>query len=76
MHVCNCTNPPSYGVCNGCGANFGPYPANPYAPAPTPATTTYTLVALPPLTAADVRRIIREELERALEGLRDRSDQV
>lgn len=44
-------------------------PAMPFAPTPQPKTTAY------PMTPEEFRRIVREEIERAMKEKRDDSDQ-
>ena len=63
MGVCGCvTGPPPGGICNACGA-VGPG----YAPPGMPNPPVYQrgFYEAPALTEEQVRRIIREELERA-----------
>lgn len=64
--ICGCvTGPPPGGICNACGAwGVGYYP--PGSPAPHPMTPGPWTYMPTPLTADEVRRIVREELERAL----------
>lgn len=74
MHgICGCvTGPPPGGICNACGAwgvgyvpPFG-VPAQPPPNAPNPFMPGPLQWVPAPLTAEEVRKIVREELERAL----------
>lgn len=75
--ICGCvTGPPPGGICNACGAwgvgyvrPFG-VPAQPPPNAPVPYAVPGPIQFVPtPLTAEDVRKIVREELERAISAL-------
>lgn len=76
--ICGCvTGPPPGGICNACGAwgvgyrppYEAPIPPQPFNPGPI------TFVPAP-LTADEVRKIVREELERALtQGKKSESGQ-
>lgn len=71
--VCMCVcGPPAGGVCNACGAVGPPLPGQGCAPPlPTPVGTGTYHFTPTPLTAEDVRRIFREELERLGVGKSD-----
>lgn len=83
MKACMCvTGPPPGGICNACGAwgvGYGPpygvpQPPPPNAPQPIQWPPAVTFV-LAPLTAEEIRKIVREELERALSAKQHRENQ-
>lgn len=66
--ICMCvTGPPAGGVCNACGAVGPPlagpnYPYAPWPPTPPPEPGRY--YPPNPLTPEEVRKIVREEIEK------------
>jgi hypothetical protein len=73
--ICGCvTGPPPGGICNACGAwgvGYNPPYGVPAQPPPNAPVVPYAapgpIQFIPaPLTADEVRKIVREELERAL----------
>lgn len=61
--ICNCVRPPSHGMCNACGMNFGPTPGTSRAPVSSPSEIHHHAAGP---SADEIRQIVREEIARAL----------
>lgn len=69
MKICGCvTGPPPFGICNACGAVGSHYRGPETVPTNPPLQPGKVEFWPQPMTAEEIRRIVREELERSKYG--------